>query len=237
MQTDASEIRGGFRPQRQTIYSALSFSQNSQQAVLTDQSANWNHVKGMKMTQASIISHAPSVFQEIRLLDQINEQEMISSLDPERNRQQIFKANQGHKHSSGGKSGSFFFFTEDRKFIIKTIGKQEMQKYLSMLPRMLHYFKRNGCESYIQRIYGLYTIKLAGLWKFNVMVQGNAFKTSDNGRITYSFDLKGSTFQRQVIPESIFAPPTDNAQVQAKKASKKSQASARSSESFAPDLQ
>jgi hypothetical protein len=41
----------------------------------------------------------------------------------------VFKAGEG-----AGRSGSFFFFSHDRKFIIKTMTKGELDLYLKKLP-------------------------------------------------------------------------------------------------------
>jgi hypothetical protein len=49
-------------------------------------------------------------------------------LSVEANRHRVFKAGEG-----AGSSGSFFFFSHDNKFIIKTISYDEMKKMLSML--------------------------------------------------------------------------------------------------------
>lgn len=54
-------------------------------------------------------------------MDGVRDIDIMESLDPKNNRGQIFKTNKGTKHNQGGKSGSFFFFTEDRQFIIKTL--------------------------------------------------------------------------------------------------------------------
>ena len=49
------------------------------------------------------------------MLHGINEDDLISSLDPEHNSDQIFKSNKatsnGLTSNTGGKSGSFFFFS------------------------------------------------------------------------------------------------------------------------------
>ena len=54
-------------------------------------------------------------------MDEVDDIDVIESIDPKNNRFQIFKTNKGQKHTEGGKSGSFFFFTEDRKYIVKTL--------------------------------------------------------------------------------------------------------------------
>ena len=68
-----------------------------------------------------VSSFAPEVFNFIRQLDKIDEIDIMKSVKPQLNKMQIFKTNSDQSHSSGGKSGSFFFFTEDRQFIIKTM--------------------------------------------------------------------------------------------------------------------
>lgn len=52
------------------------------------------------------------------------------SLSPKLNREMVFKAGEG-----AGRSGSFFFFSHDRKFIIKTMTKEELKLYLKLLPK------------------------------------------------------------------------------------------------------
>jgi hypothetical protein len=51
------------------------------------------------------------------------------SLSPKYNREMVFKAGEG-----AGRSGSFFFFSHDRKFIIKTMTKHELDLFLEKLP-------------------------------------------------------------------------------------------------------
>lgn len=41
----------------------------------------------------------------------------------------VFKAGEG-----AGRSGSFFFFSHDRKFIIKTMTRTELDLFLAKLP-------------------------------------------------------------------------------------------------------
>ena len=51
------------------------------------------------------------------------------SLSPKFNRDMVFKAGEG-----AGRSGSFFFFSHDQKFIIKTMTKQELTLMKKMMP-------------------------------------------------------------------------------------------------------
>jgi len=58
------------------------------------------------------------------------------SLSPKYNREMVFKAGEG-----AGRSGSFFFFSHDRKFIIKTMTKLELNLFLEKLPLFSQYIK------------------------------------------------------------------------------------------------
>jgi len=56
------------------------------------------------------------MFQQLREEDGIDYTQILESLSPSANNKAVFKAGE-----STGKSGSFFFFSHDRKFIIKTM--------------------------------------------------------------------------------------------------------------------
>ena len=63
-----------------------------------------------------VTEYAPDVFAFLRSLDNIDNDIIKESLSPDKNRDMVFKAGE-----SQGKSGSFFFFSHDKKFIIKTM--------------------------------------------------------------------------------------------------------------------
>lgn len=96
----------------------------------------------------------------------------MKSVNPSYNKMQIFKSNQS-KDGSGGSSGSFFFFTEDKQFIIKTITTQEKKTLMKSLPQMTQYIMETGGKSMISRIYGIYMVEYPGFQKIYVMLQRN----------------------------------------------------------------
>ena len=67
------------------------------------------------------VEYAPAIFKAIRTMDGISDRQLQSSLNPEVNQQQVFKAKE-----SAGKSGSFFFFSSDNQFLVKTMNDSEM---------------------------------------------------------------------------------------------------------------
>ena len=78
----------------------------------------------------------------------------MESLAPKYNRNMVFKVGEG-----AGASGSFFFFSQNRKFIIKTMTNTELKRFLKILPYYeIHLLETK--ESLLARIIGVYTIKM-----------------------------------------------------------------------------
>lgn len=91
----------------------------------------------------------------------------------------------------GGNSSSFIFVTENSRFVIKTIQKDEIQVLLEILPA---YSKRliENKHSYLVKIFGLFTIFPE---EISVMIMENLFPSRNDMII---FDLKGSLANRMV---------------------------------------
>uniref|UniRef100_A0A1J3DWW2 Phosphatidylinositol 4-phosphate 5-kinase n=1 Tax=Noccaea caerulescens TaxID=107243 RepID=A0A1J3DWW2_NOCCA len=102
--------------------------------------------------------------------------------------------------SSPGKSGSFFYLTQDDRFMIKTVKKSEVKVLLRMLPS---YYK-HVCQyenSLVTKFYGVHCIKPVGGQKTRFIVMGNLF--CSEYRIQRRFDLKGSSHGRTTFkPEA-----------------------------------
>lgn len=96
---------------------------------------------------------------------------------------------------SEGKSGSFFSKTVDEKYIIKSVSKAEAKVLLNILPNYLEYMTRNN-DTFISRIYGLYSIKLYQGFKMIFLVMSNIFPPKKSLPIHSRFDIKGSWVNR-----------------------------------------
>ncbi len=59
--------------------------------------------------------------------------------------------------TSAGKSGSFFYYSADGKFILKTIKKEEFTVLLEILPRYYAHLKKYP-KTLLCRFYGLHKI-------------------------------------------------------------------------------
>lgn len=79
--------------------------------------------------QVKISEYSPSLFEVVREMDNVASKDILGSLDAAKNRQQVFKAKE-----SAGKSGSFFFFSYDRRFLIKTMNNSELEVFINCLP-------------------------------------------------------------------------------------------------------
>jgi 1-phosphatidylinositol-4-phosphate 5-kinase len=94
---------------------------------------------------------------------------------------------------SPGKSGSFFYFSRDYRFIIKTIHHAEHQFLRAILPRY-HAHVRANPHTLLSRFYGLHRVKLPHGRKIHFVIMNNLFPAHKDVHETY--DLKGSTVGR-----------------------------------------
>lgn len=110
------------------------------------------YVRSSGALEVNFTEYAPKVFRKLRKLEHIEENELIESLLPMKNRTSIKK--------SQGKSGNFFISTDDNKFILKTITPEELELIRGIfLEKYVGHLKRYP-NSLICRIYGLYNMEL-----------------------------------------------------------------------------
>jgi hypothetical protein len=143
-----------------------------------------------KGEDALIIEYQPEIFDDLRKNDNITDNIMIRAFSPSKNRSAIDKMSE-----SKGKSGSFFFYSHDRKFIIKTITAEERETLLNVLNKYYKYVKEHE-QTLITKIYGIYTLVIRNASSVNVILMQNLFGCSPI-HIQRMFDLKGSTVQRK----------------------------------------
>jgi hypothetical protein len=137
-----------------------------------------------------IIEYAPEIFRNILGLDNIDEKQLIKSFNLTDN---ILKLSSFK--GSEGKSGSIFFETHDKKFIIKTIREDELESMYNNLLYNYYDLFCNNKYSNLTRIYGLFTLIL-GVSKVHVMVMENIFPFEKKALIC-KYDLKGSSLGRR----------------------------------------
>ena len=102
-------------------------------------------------------------------LDGVKETEIMESLNLNDNVSSIFKSGEGM-----GKSGSFFFFSKDQKFVIKTMRRDEKKILIDMLDDMIDHFSIYE-KSLLVRIYGIYTLKTKIFGSVDLILMENTF--------------------------------------------------------------
>ncbi|KOS18223.1 Phosphatidylinositol 4-phosphate 5-kinase its3 [Escovopsis weberi] len=94
---------------------------------------------------------------------------------------------------SPGKSGSFFYFSRDYKYIIKTIHHAE-HKFLRKILRQYWVHVKENPNTLLSQFYGLHRVKTPYGKKIHFVVMNNLFPPHRD--IHTTFDLKGSTIGR-----------------------------------------
>ena len=94
---------------------------------------------------------------------------------------------------STGKSGSFFYYTADTKYMLKTISHDEFVKLKLILKQYYMHMVRHP-HTLITRFFGLHKIKYkketGGYQRIYFIIMANVFNTKR--KINFRYDLKGS---------------------------------------------
>ena len=107
-----------------------------------------------------------------------------------------------------GKSGSFFFFSHDGMFLIKTMTLGDFNAFKKLFK---YYFKHVNTQkdSLLARIYGVYSVKMDEQDPVYLILMGSsAMTTKINEKPSSSytrckFDLKGSMVKRLTPGENL----------------------------------
>ncbi|ANB14377.1 1-phosphatidylinositol-4-phosphate 5-kinase [Sugiyamaella lignohabitans] len=133
--------------------------------------------------------YAPWVFRHLRELFKLDPADYLMSLTSKYIVSEL---------GSPGKSGSFFYFSRDYRFIIKTIHHSEHKMLRKILKDYYNHVKNNP-NTLISQFYGLHRVKLPFGRKIHFIVMNNLFPPHRDIHRTY--DLKGSTQGRRLQPQ------------------------------------
>lgn len=135
--------------------------------------------------------YAPWVFRHIREAFRIDPAEYLVSLTAKYILSEL---------GSPGKSGSFFYFSRDYKYIIKTIHHAE-HKFLRKILKDYYEHIGSNPNTLLSQFYGLHRVKLPYGKKVHFVVMNNLFPPHRD--IHRTFDLKGSTIGRDFREEDL----------------------------------
>lgn len=128
--------------------------------------------------------YAPWVFRHLRTIFRIDPADYLMSLTDKYILSEL---------GSPGKSGSFFYFSRDYKYIIKTVHQSEA-KFLRTILREYYNHVRANPNTLLSEFYGLHRVKIPYGRKIHFVVMNNLFPPHKD--IHRTFDLKGSTIGR-----------------------------------------
>ena len=147
-----------------------------------------------KEIEFKVKEYCPFVFHHLRLLDKVSIDDVLMSLDLKNNLTII-----NESKVTGGRGNNSMFRSWDKKLILKTIDDDERKLLINKLLEEYH-FKMKENKSLLCHIYGIFTIELADKGQSNVILQKNMNDLFINSNIL-TFDIKGSTANRQIIKE------------------------------------
>ncbi|CAP64688.1 uncharacterized protein PODANS_5_9630 [Podospora anserina S mat+] len=135
--------------------------------------------------------YAPWVFRHLRALFRLDPADYLMSLTGKYILSEL---------GSPGKSGSFFYFSRDYKYIIKTIHHAE-HKFLRKILKDYYQHVTNNPNTLLSQFYGLHRVKMPYGKKIHFVVMNNLFPPHRD--IHQTFDLKGSTIGRDYREEEL----------------------------------
>ena len=127
-------------------------------------------------------------------------------ISPAEYRQSFKLRNAADVESSGmlekfteGKSGSFFYFSHDFRYIIKTVTSEE-EKFLRRIAYQYYRHMKANPNSLVVRFFGLHKVRLAPEQRYiSVVIMENIFHNSHQLKMGRIYDLKGSTVGRRAL--------------------------------------
>lgn len=135
--------------------------------------------------------YAPWVFRHLRALFRLDPADYLMSLTGKYILSEL---------GSPGKSGSFFYFSRDYKYIIKTIHHSE-HKFLRKILKDYYRHVTDNPNTLLSQFYGLHRVKMPYGKKIHFVVMNNLFPPHRD--IHETFDLKGSTIGRDYKEEDL----------------------------------
>ncbi|KAL6073459.1 Phosphatidylinositol-4-phosphate 5-kinase, variant 2 [Balamuthia mandrillaris] len=161
---------------------------------LADMNEDRSGLALLALMQCDFVDYASLVFHRLRLLYGFSADTFLDSFDTE--------TNQLESMSSPGKSGCSFYFSVDRRFVLKTIHKEEFKFFKTNIYSYYEHMKQNP-NSLLVRIFGLYTLKQGTIKNLlqresrHVVIMENLVPVDRS--ISECYDLKGSTHGRVTL--------------------------------------
>ncbi|CAG9334402.1 unnamed protein product [Blepharisma stoltei] len=151
--------------------------------------------QGVKQKTYKLRDYAPSIFERIRRFFGISAYDYVKSLGVEKimNSLMVNEFSSLEGQCSSGKSGSFFYFSDDGKYILKTLKREEYLFLKKILPDYYLHVMENP-HTLVARFFGFHKLIASKGKMLYFTVLGNVFQSGHE--LTEVYDLKGSTYGR-----------------------------------------
>jgi hypothetical protein len=147
-------------------------------------------VKGTSSFPVEITECAPGIFRKLREKFGVSHDIMLKAFSPCNNFQAI------HNFDAGsGASGSFFLFTDNKAFVLKTLKPSEEKILFGDDDILTTYFEHmmGEEETLLSRFYGAIKMKLSMMQEPISFIIMDSIINEDYMQIERLYDLKGST--------------------------------------------
>ncbi len=170
---------------------------------LVSQTGPGMETKG-EMEKCKFYDYAPMVFKEIRQMMGVSNNDYLQSIGPQSILKDILKAelNPVQELVSSGKSGSFFYYSSDGRYILKTVHRHEFL-FLKKILKSYHDHIMKHPSTRIVKFYGMHKMRVkfkSTYQKIYFVIFNNLFQTYKEIQVRY--DLKGSLYKRTTPPNA-----------------------------------
>lgn len=147
--------------------------------------------------KAGVMEYYPDYFEGIRRTVGLDCEIMTECFSPLQNLATI----EAHAGNKGGRSTAFLYFTYNRRLLVKTLKQSELHYLKKTFTDMHRYYtSQEGEKSLIARLLGMYTLYFTWCRAIHVAIFENVMPPSST--LAATFDLKGSTVNRNTLPPS-----------------------------------
>jgi len=152
--------------------------------------------KGGKYTRPHLMKsfkfkdYCPQIFKLLR---------QLFSIDPSEYQMEVCGNYRYLEFMSNSKSGQFFFFSHNQRFMVKTLSKTEAKLLRKIMPQYYSYIRKHP-HSLLTKFFGMHRVKPHRRKHINFVIMSSVFYSPQNLEIHEQYDLKGSTKGRKAGP-------------------------------------
>ena len=157
--------------------------------IVKDYIIDYSLIPQLGILKCQMIIHAPKIFQQLLGADRL--EHIYNSFQMHENTKKMFDLVEGQ----GGRSGEFFFFSYDNKYVLKTITPSEFTFIERNLSFFFEHFKRHP-DSLLSKFYGLFTFKGDEMQRTYHLIMMKNILGCRKEQVVRTYDLKGSKDNR-----------------------------------------